>query len=103
LDVVDELSKFQKFEDRPIEVKVLPVNLELAKLFTQLGGLNGKVPLGMTKEVDLPSGHEGSIELTNQYAKLARTSIPTKVDTSIGEVNMIGSSHIVNGNDKSTG
>jgi hypothetical protein len=27
--------------------------------------LNGKMPLGTTKEVDLPSGHKGSIELTN--------------------------------------
>jgi hypothetical protein len=36
---------------------------------------------GMMKEVDLPSGYKRSIELTNQYAKLARASMPTKVDT----------------------
>jgi hypothetical protein len=33
LDVVEELHKIQKFEDRPIEVKMLLVDLELAKLF----------------------------------------------------------------------
>jgi hypothetical protein len=34
LDVVKELQKIQKFEDRPIEVEALLVDLELAKLFT---------------------------------------------------------------------
>jgi hypothetical protein len=64
--------------------------------------LKGEVPLGMMKEVDLPSGHKGSVELTNWYAKLARASIPTKVDTLIGEVDMIRSKQIMNGSDKST-
>ncbi len=65
MDVVEELQKIQKFEDRPIEVEALLANLELTKLFTQPRRLNGKMPLGTTKEVDLPSGHKGSIELTN--------------------------------------
>jgi len=41
--------------------------------------------------------------LTNQYAKLAGASIPTRMDTSIGKVNMIGNKHIMNGSDKSIG
>jgi hypothetical protein len=61
LDVVKELQKIQKFEGIPIKVEVLLANLELAKLFTHLGGLNGEVPLGMTKEVNLPSGHKGQL------------------------------------------
>ncbi len=56
----------------------------------------------MTKEVDLPSGHKRSAKLTNWYAKLAGAGIQTIVDTSIGEVDMIGSKHIMNGSDKST-
>jgi hypothetical protein len=39
--------------------------------------------------------------LTNRYSKLAGAGIPTKVDTSIGEVNMMGSNHVMNGNEKS--
>jgi hypothetical protein len=57
----------------------------------------------MTKEINLPSGHKGSVELTNRYAKLTGAGIPTKVDTSTREVNMIGSKHVMNGNDKLTG
>jgi hypothetical protein len=72
-------------------------------LFTQPGGLNKEMPLGMMKEVDLPSGHKRLVELTNRYAKLAGASIPIKVDTSIGKVNMIGSKHNMNGSDKLTG
>jgi hypothetical protein len=53
LDVVEELHKIQEFENRPIEVEVLPIDLELTNFFTQLGGLNEGVPLGTTKEVDL--------------------------------------------------
>jgi hypothetical protein len=34
LNVNEELQKIQKFEDRPIEIKTLPVDLESAKLFT---------------------------------------------------------------------
>jgi hypothetical protein len=34
LDVIKELQKIEEFEDRPIEIKVLLVDLELAKLFT---------------------------------------------------------------------
>ncbi len=49
LDVVEELQKIQKFEDRPIKVEILPTNLEPAKLFTWLGGLNEEMPLGTTK------------------------------------------------------
>ncbi len=60
------------------------------------------MPLGMIKEVGLPSGHKGLVELTNWYAKLVGVGIPTRVDTSIGEVDMIGSKHIMNGSDKST-
>jgi hypothetical protein len=40
LDVIKELQKIQKFEDRHIEVEALLVDLELAKLFTHLEGLN---------------------------------------------------------------
>jgi hypothetical protein len=40
LGVVEELQKIQEFEDKSIEVETSPTNLELAKLFTQLGGLN---------------------------------------------------------------
>jgi hypothetical protein len=47
------------------------------------------VPLGTTKEVDLPSGHKGSVELTNQYAKLVGVGIPTRMDTLTREVGMI--------------
>ncbi len=47
------------------------------------------MPLGMTKEVYLPSNYKGSIELTNQYAKLAGANIPTKVDTSTRKVNLM--------------
>jgi hypothetical protein len=47
------------------------------------------MPLGMTKEVYLTSNYKGSIELTNQYAKLAGANIPTKVDTSTGKVNLM--------------
>jgi hypothetical protein len=50
----------------------------------------------------LPSGHKGLVELTNRYAKLASVGIPPKVDTLIGEVNMIRSKHIMNGSDKLT-
>jgi hypothetical protein len=82
---------------------VLPVDLESAKLFIQPRGLNGGVPLGMMKEVNFPSGYKGLVELTNRYAKLAGVGIQTKVDTSIGEVNMMGSNHVMNGNDKSIG
>jgi hypothetical protein len=57
----------------------------------------------MRKEINLPSGHKGSVELTNRYAKLTGAGIPTKVDTSIGVVNMIGSKHVMNGSDKLTG
>jgi hypothetical protein len=71
-------------------------------LFIQPRGLNGKVPLGMTKEINLLSGHKGSTKLTNRYAKLARVHIPTKVDTLTGEVDMIGSKHIMNRSDKLT-
>ncbi len=60
------------------------------------------MPLGITKEVDLPSGHKGLVELTNQYAKLAGANIPTRMDTSTLEVDMIRSKSIMNGNDKST-
>jgi hypothetical protein len=81
---------------------VLLADLESTKLFTQLGRFNGEVPLGTTKEVDLPTGHKASIELTNRYAKLVGASIPNKVDTSIGEVDNIRSKNIVNGNYKST-
>ncbi len=70
-------------------------------MFTQPGGLNKEMPLGMMKEVDLPSGHKRLVELTNWYAKLARVGIPTKVDTSTRGVNMIGNYHIMNGSDKS--
>ncbi len=35
LDVVDELQKIQKFENRPIEVEMLLADLEPTKLFTQ--------------------------------------------------------------------
>jgi hypothetical protein len=89
LGVVKELQKIQEFENKSIEVEMSPTNLELAKLFFQLGGLNWGMPLGMTKEVYLPSSYKGSIELTNQYAKLARANIPTKVDTSTGKVNLM--------------
>jgi hypothetical protein len=51
----------------------------------------------------LPSGHKRSIELTNRYAKLARVGIPTKMDTLIGEADMMGSKHIMNGSDKLIG
>jgi hypothetical protein len=64
--------------------------------------LNEKVPLGIMKEVDLPSCHKGSAKLTNWYAKLAGVGIPTKMDTSIREINMIRSEHIMNGSDKLT-
>jgi hypothetical protein len=43
LNVVKELQKIQKFEDRSIEVEALLIKLEPTKLFTQLGGLNGEV------------------------------------------------------------
>jgi hypothetical protein len=36
LDVVEELQRIQKFENRPIEVETLPTNLELTKLFTKV-------------------------------------------------------------------
>jgi hypothetical protein len=55
----------------------------------------------MTKEVNLPSGHKGSIELSNRYAKLAGVDIPTKMDTLKGEVDIIRSKNIMNGSDKS--
>jgi cobalamin biosynthesis protein CbiG len=58
------------------------------------------MPLGTMKEVDLASGHKGSTELTNQYAKLVGSDIPTKMDTSTKGINMIRSKHIINGNDK---
>ncbi len=60
------------------------------------------MPLGMTKEVDLPSDHMEPAKLTNWYAKLIRVGIPTKVDTSTWEVDMIGRKHIMSGSDKST-
>jgi hypothetical protein len=56
----------------------------------------------MIKEINLPSGYKRSDELTNQYTKLARVSIPTKVDTSTWEVDMMGSNHVMIGSDKST-
>ncbi len=34
LDVVEELQKTQKFENRPIEIEALLANLESHKLFT---------------------------------------------------------------------
>jgi hypothetical protein len=102
LDVVEELQKIQKFEDKPIEVEVLLVDLESTKFFTQLGRLNGEVPLEMTKKVNLPSGHKGSVELTNQYVELTRAGIPARMDTSIGKVDMIGNNHIMSGSDNFT-
>ncbi len=54
------------------------------------------MPLGTTKEIDLPSGHKCSVELTNQYAKLTTAGIPTLT----GKVYMIRSKHIMNGSDK---
>ncbi len=65
MNVVKELQTIQEFKDRPIEVETLLVDLELAKLFTQPRGLNREVPLGMIKEVNLPSGHKRFVELTN--------------------------------------
>ncbi len=50
---------------------MLFVDLESVKLFIQPRGLNGGVPLGTMKEVNLPSGYKGLVELTNRYAKLA--------------------------------
>ncbi len=91
LNVNEELQKIQKFEDRPIEIKTLPVDLESAKLFTHPWRLNREVPLGMTKEVNLPSGHKRFAELTNWYAKLVGVGILTEVDTLIGKVDMMGS------------
>ncbi len=76
--------------------------MEPAKLFTRAGGLNEEMPLRTTKEVDLPSGHKGSVELTNQYVKLVGTNIPTNMDTSTREVDMLRNKNIMNGNDKST-
>jgi hypothetical protein len=70
LDVVKELHKIQNFERKAIEVEGLPTNLELTKLFTQLGGQNKGLPLGTTKEVNLPSGYKRLAKLTNRYAKL---------------------------------
>ncbi len=102
LNVNEELQKIQKFEDRPIEVKTLLADLESAKLFTHPWRLNREVPLGMKKEVDLPSGHKRFAELTNRYAKLIGVGIPTEMDTSIGKVDMMGSNHIMNGNGKLT-
>jgi cobalamin biosynthesis protein CbiG len=61
------------------------------------------MPLGTTKEVDLLSGHKGSVELTNWYAKLAGANIPTIMDTLLGEVDMIRSKYIMNANDKLIG
>ncbi len=54
-------------------------------------------------EVDLPSGHKRLAKLTNRYVKLAGVGIPTIMDTSTREINMIGSKHILNGSDNSTG
>ncbi len=45
------------------------------------------MPLGTTKEVNLPNGYKGSIEL-NRYAKLTGVNITTKVDTSTRKVNL---------------
>jgi hypothetical protein len=39
-----ELQKIQVFENKPIKVEVLHANL-----FTKIRGLNGGMPLGMTK------------------------------------------------------
>jgi hypothetical protein len=50
----------------------------------------------------LPSGYKGLAELTNQYAKLTRVGILTKMDTSTREVDMMGNDHVMNGNDKLT-
>ncbi len=47
------------------------------------------MPLGTTKEVDLASGHKRLVELTNRYSKLIKAGIPTRMDTSTGEVDMI--------------
>jgi hypothetical protein len=81
---------------------VLHVDLEPAKFFTQLGGPNGEVPLETTKTVNSPSCHKRSAKLTNQYVELTRAGIPTRVDTSIGEVDMIGNKHIMSGSDNLT-
>ncbi len=40
MGVVKELQKIQEFENKSIEVEMSPTNLELAKLFFQLRGLN---------------------------------------------------------------
>jgi hypothetical protein len=56
----------------------------------------------MTKEVNFPSGYKKLVKLTSRYAKLIRASIPTRMDTSTGEVNMMGTNYAMNGSDKST-
>jgi hypothetical protein len=80
---------------------MLFVDLESAKLFTQPRGLNKEMSLGTTKEINLSSGHEGLVELTNRYAKLVGAGIPTRMDTSTREVGILKSKYIMNGSDKS--
>ncbi len=101
-DVVEELQKIQKFKDRPIEVEMLPANLGPAKLVTQLGRLNGEVPLGMTKGSWFAKWSQ-KVNKIDQSICQASKSWHTNWNGHINrKANMIGSKHIVNGSDKST-